>query len=201
MPGLIGKKSAEAEALVKQVLPTPVEEHNAYDDVPLAADHSQWRVCFQTPAAATPVAGETSVEISLVAPGIQCPAAAGAPLKPPKGSSPATPPVPSMVPGPPKPKPAPPPSGAASPATAGTSTGTTTASPATIDDLPALKHGDSLQLAWAGFGASRIRLRPVAGTRTVLVLRVLLMSEPPVRRARASISIEALWSASSSCPQ
>lgn len=33
------------------------------------------------------------------------------------------------------------------------------------------------------------------------VLRVLLMAEPPARRARASISTEALWSASSSCRQ
>ncbi|WP_327255614.1 excalibur calcium-binding domain-containing protein [Streptomyces sp. NBC_01244] len=104
MPGLIGKTSAEAGALVAPVLPKPVEARSAYDDVPLAADHGQWTVCFQTPAAGTPVAGDTSVEISLVAPGIQCPAAAGASLHPPKGSSPAKTPVPSADPGHPKPK-------------------------------------------------------------------------------------------------
>ncbi|MER5484182.1 excalibur calcium-binding domain-containing protein [Streptomyces sp. NPDC002812] len=104
MPGLIGKTSAEAEALVKPVLPKPVEARSAYDDVPLAADHGQWAVCFQTPAAATPVTGDASVEISLVAPGTPCPAAAGASLHPPKGSSPARTPVPSADPGHPKPK-------------------------------------------------------------------------------------------------
>lgn len=105
MPALIGRKSAEAEALVKQVVSTPVEARSAYDDVPLAGDHGQWAVCFQTPAAATPVARDTSVEISLVAPGVQCPAAAGATLRPPKGSSPVKTPVPSADPGHPKPKP------------------------------------------------------------------------------------------------
>ncbi|WP_407836760.1 excalibur calcium-binding domain-containing protein [Streptomyces sp. DSM 116496] len=104
MPGLIGKTSARAEDLVKPVLPKPVEARSAYDDVPLAADHGQWTVCFQTPAAATPVTGDASVEISLVAPGTPCPAAAGASLHPPKGSSPARPPVPSAEPGHPKPK-------------------------------------------------------------------------------------------------
>ncbi|MDD9379514.1 excalibur calcium-binding domain-containing protein [Streptomyces sp. ZAF1911] len=104
MPGLIGKTSAEAEALVKPVLPKPVEARSAYDDVPLAADHGQWAVCFQTPAAATPVTGDASVEISLVAPGTPCPAAAGASLHPPKGSGPAKTPVPSADPGHPKPK-------------------------------------------------------------------------------------------------
>ncbi|WP_430625831.1 excalibur calcium-binding domain-containing protein [Streptomyces sp. NBC_01264] len=89
---------------VKAVLPGPVEARGAYGDVPLPADHGQWAVCFQTPAAAAPVAGGTSVEISLVAPGIPCPAAAGASLRPPKGSSPVRTPVPSADPGHPKPK-------------------------------------------------------------------------------------------------
>lgn len=104
MPELIGKKSAGAEALVKPVLAKPVEARSAYDDVPLAADHGQWLVCFQTPAAATPLAGDASVEISLVAPGTPCPATAGASLHPPEGPSPAKTPVPSADPGHPKPK-------------------------------------------------------------------------------------------------
>ncbi|MFF1409995.1 excalibur calcium-binding domain-containing protein [Streptomyces sp. NPDC058289] len=116
MPELIGKTSAEAEALVKPLLPKPVEARSAYDDVPLAADHGSWAVCFQTPAAATPVTGDASVEISLVAPGTPCPAAAGASLHPPKGSSPAKTPVPSADPGHPKPKPPKPPTSGPTPA-------------------------------------------------------------------------------------
>ncbi|MFE9562962.1 excalibur calcium-binding domain-containing protein [Streptomyces sp. NPDC006487] len=104
MPGLIGKTSTEAETLVTPLFTKPVEARSAYGDVPLATDHGPWAVCFQTPAAGTPVAGGATVEILLVAPGIQCPSAAGASLHPPKGPSPAETPVPSADPGHPKPK-------------------------------------------------------------------------------------------------
>lgn len=87
MPALVGKKDVEAEILVKQVITKAPEVRSAYVDVPLAADHAQWSVCFQTPAAATPVTGDASVEISLTAPGIPCPEQAGATLHPAKGPS------------------------------------------------------------------------------------------------------------------
>ncbi|MGW6687130.1 excalibur calcium-binding domain-containing protein [Streptomyces sp. NPDC054961] len=112
MPALIGKKYAEAEALVQQVTTKPVEARSAYGDVPLAAGHTQWAVCFQTPAAASPLAPDTAVELSLTAPGTPCPAQAGAALRPGATPSPAkTPasskapvPAPSSAPVNPKPK-------------------------------------------------------------------------------------------------
>nr|WSX49257.1 excalibur calcium-binding domain-containing protein [Streptomyces sp. NBC_00974] len=100
MPALIGKKYSEAEALVQQVTTRPIEARSAYGDVPLAADHIQWAVCFQTPAAASPVAPDTAVELSLTAPGTPCPAQAGAALRPGKTPSPAGTPVPSKAPSP-----------------------------------------------------------------------------------------------------
>lgn len=98
MPALIGKKFAEAEGLTKQVTTKPVEARSAYGDVPLAAGHAQWAVCFQTPAAASPVAPDTAVELSLTAPGTPCPTYAGAALRPGKTPSPAKTPVPSKAP-------------------------------------------------------------------------------------------------------
>ncbi|MET9463656.1 excalibur calcium-binding domain-containing protein [Streptomyces sp. NPDC006544] len=100
MPALIGKKSADAEALVQQVTTKPVETRSAYGDVPLAADHTQWAVCFQTPAAASPLAADTAVELSLTAPGTPCPAQAGAALRPSGTPSPARTTVPSKAPAP-----------------------------------------------------------------------------------------------------
>ncbi|MBT2467047.1 excalibur calcium-binding domain-containing protein [Streptomyces sp. ISL-66] len=98
MPALIGKKFTEAEGLVKQVTTKPVEARSAYGDVPLAVGHTQWAVCFQTPAAATPVAPDTAVELSLTAPGTPCPAQAGAALRPGKTPGPAKTPIPSKAP-------------------------------------------------------------------------------------------------------
>lgn len=100
MPAIVGKKHAEAEVLVKQVITKAPEVRSAYVDVPLPADHAQWTVCFQTPAADTSVTGTTSVEISLTAPGIPCPEKAGATLHPTKGPSR----TPTPPPGAPKPK-------------------------------------------------------------------------------------------------
>ncbi|WP_330299137.1 excalibur calcium-binding domain-containing protein [Streptomyces sp. NBC_00503] len=100
MPALVGKTHTEAEILVKQVITKAAEVRSAYADVPLASYHPQWAVCFQTPAAGTPVTATTSVEISLAAPGIPCPEQAGATLHPTKAPSrPSTP-----TPGVPKPK-------------------------------------------------------------------------------------------------
>ncbi|CAM5613039.1 hypothetical protein SAVIM338S_05657 [Streptomyces avidinii] len=107
MPALIGKAFAESEGLVKQVTAKPVEARSAYGDVPLAADHAQWAVCFQTPAAASPVAPDTAVELSLTAPGTPCPAQAGAALRPGKTPSPAKTPVPTKAPAPAPSAPAP----------------------------------------------------------------------------------------------
>ncbi len=91
MPDLVGQKFADAEAAVKKLVTTPVEARSAYTDVTLAADHAQWAVCFQTPAARSRVAPATAVELSLVAPGTACPAQAGAALHPSKGPTPAAP--------------------------------------------------------------------------------------------------------------
>ncbi|MFD7625921.1 excalibur calcium-binding domain-containing protein [Streptomyces sp. NPDC059851] len=89
MPALVGQKSADAETAVKKLVTAPIEARSAYVDVKLAADHAQWSVCFQTPAAQSPVTPATAVELSLVAPGTPCPAQAGATLRPSK--APATP--------------------------------------------------------------------------------------------------------------
>ncbi|MBT2452022.1 excalibur calcium-binding domain-containing protein [Streptomyces sp. ISL-43] len=104
MPALVGTKSAEAESLVKPLVTKPVEVRSAYVDVPLAADHAQWAVCFQTPAAGSPLPPATAVEISLVAPGTPCPEQAGAALRPAKTPAPA--PTPAPTPGKTKPAPA-----------------------------------------------------------------------------------------------
>ncbi|MFZ3473566.1 excalibur calcium-binding domain-containing protein [Streptomyces sp. 4.24] len=111
MPSLIGRTSADAEALVKPLAAGPVEARSAYGDVALAADHAQWTVCFQTPAAASPLPPGTGVEISLTAPGTPCPERAGAALRPATTPSP-TPartagtvktPAPAVTPAKPKP--------------------------------------------------------------------------------------------------
>ncbi|MER5731935.1 excalibur calcium-binding domain-containing protein [Streptomyces sp. NPDC002138] len=101
MPSVIGKKSTEAEALVKALVTRPVEARGAYTDVTLAPDHGAWAVCFQTPAAGAAVASDTAVELSLVAPGTPCPEKAGAALHPSKAPAPA----PSATPPKPAPKP------------------------------------------------------------------------------------------------
>ncbi|MFK0252042.1 excalibur calcium-binding domain-containing protein [Streptomyces sp. NPDC090445] len=89
MPAVVGQKFADAEAAVKKLVTAPIEARSGYVDVKLAADHAQWSVCFQTPAAQSPVSPATAVELSLVAPGTPCPAQAGATLRPSK--APATP--------------------------------------------------------------------------------------------------------------
>lgn len=114
MPAVVGKKFAEAEALVKQVTPKPIEARSAYNDVTLAADRAQWPVCFQTPAGGSPVDPTAAVELSLVAPGTPCPEQAGATLKPSKAPAP----TPTHTPTPAKPK--------ATSSTGGTTSGGTT---------------------------------------------------------------------------
>ncbi|MFD9302337.1 excalibur calcium-binding domain-containing protein [Streptomyces sp. NPDC060048] len=100
MPALVGTKSAEAEALVGPLVTKPVEVRSAYSDVPLAGDHAQWAVCFQTPAAGSPLPGDTAVEISLTAPGNPCPERAGAALRPAKTPGPTQTPAPAKTPAP-----------------------------------------------------------------------------------------------------
>lgn len=102
MPALAGQKFTDAESAVKKLVSRPVEARSAYSDVPLAADHGQWTVCFQTPAAGSPVEQSSAVELSLVAPGRTCPDKAGATLVPSKD------PAASPTPAPPKPKTSPP---------------------------------------------------------------------------------------------
>ncbi|MFI5668545.1 excalibur calcium-binding domain-containing protein [Streptomyces sp. NPDC051704] len=96
MPSLVGQKFTDAEVTVKALVTKPVEARSAYGNVPLAADHATWAVCFQTPAAGAPVEKASTVELSLVAPGQACPDKAGAVL------------APSKTPAPPKPKSSPP---------------------------------------------------------------------------------------------
>ncbi|WP_406185418.1 excalibur calcium-binding domain-containing protein [Streptomyces sp. NBC_01006] len=102
MPSLVGQKFADAEGAAKKLVSKPVEARSAYSDVPLAADHTAWAVCFQTPAAGVPVEPASTVELSLVAPGRPCPDKAGAALAPSKA------PAASPTPAPPKPKTSPP---------------------------------------------------------------------------------------------
>ncbi|MGW6705283.1 excalibur calcium-binding domain-containing protein [Streptomyces sp. NPDC054956] len=110
MPSLIGKKSTEAESVLQPMVTKPVEARSAYSDVPLVAAHPQWVVCFQTPAAGSPLPPDTVVEISLVVPGTPCPEKAGATLHPSKAPSPAATPgktKPGTGPGASSPTPAP----------------------------------------------------------------------------------------------
>ncbi|MFJ3913007.1 excalibur calcium-binding domain-containing protein [Streptomyces vinaceus] len=102
MPSLVGQKFTEAELAVKALVTKGVEARSAYSDVPLAAAHSTWAVCFQTPAAGVPVEPASTVELSLVPPGKPCPDKAGAVLAPSKT------PVASATPAAPKPKSSPP---------------------------------------------------------------------------------------------
>ncbi|THA41079.1 hypothetical protein E6W17_04420 [Streptomyces sp. A1547] len=102
MPTLVGQKFTDAEAAVKKLVSRAVEARSAYSDVPLAADHAAWAVCFQTPAAGSPLEPSSAVELSLVAPGKPCPDKAGAALAPSKA------PAASRTPAPPKPKTSPP---------------------------------------------------------------------------------------------
>ncbi|MFE2549723.1 excalibur calcium-binding domain-containing protein [Streptomyces sp. NPDC059355] len=105
MPSFVGQKFADAEAAAKKLVGEPVEARSAYSDVPLAAYHEGWAVCFQTPAAGAPLDPASTVELSLAAPGQACPDKAGGALSP------------SKTPAPPKPKPK------TSPPTDGGSTG------------------------------------------------------------------------------
>ncbi|MET9696533.1 excalibur calcium-binding domain-containing protein [Streptomyces sp. NPDC006529] len=100
MPSVVGKGFSEAETAVKALVTRPVEARSAYSDVTLAAAHGAWTVCFQTPAGGAPVAPDTAVELSLVAPGTPCPGKAGAALHPSKAPAPAasTTPVPAPKP-------------------------------------------------------------------------------------------------------
>uniref|UniRef100_A0AAU2JV52 Excalibur calcium-binding domain-containing protein n=1 Tax=Streptomyces sp. NBC_00049 TaxID=2903617 RepID=A0AAU2JV52_9ACTN len=93
MPSLVGQKSVDAEAAVVKLTRTPVELRSAYANVPLAADHSQWSVCFQTPAAGTVVNATVGVELSETAPGTACPERAGATLQPSKSAKPTSAPT------------------------------------------------------------------------------------------------------------
>ncbi|MFF4101319.1 excalibur calcium-binding domain-containing protein [Streptomyces sp. NPDC001903] len=102
MPSLVGQKFNEAEIAVKALVTKAVEARSAYSDVPLAAAHSTWAVCFQTPAAGAPVERAATVELSLVPPGKPCPDKAGAVLAPSKA------PGASATPAAPKPKTSPP---------------------------------------------------------------------------------------------
>ncbi|MFG2998726.1 excalibur calcium-binding domain-containing protein [Streptomyces sp. NPDC048340] len=101
MPSLIGQRYAAAEAALKPLVTTPVEVRAAYSDVKLAADRSQWTVCFQTPAAGSALPPTTAVELSVTAPGTPCPAQAGAALHPSKapGRTPAPKSTPTPAPG------------------------------------------------------------------------------------------------------
>ncbi|MFF8267604.1 excalibur calcium-binding domain-containing protein [Streptomyces sp. NPDC016562] len=93
MPALVGQRFTDAGASVKKLTSTPVEARSAYGDVPLAADHGAWAVCFQTPAAGAAVTATSAVEVSLVAPGTPCPEKAGAASRP--SASPTAEPTPS----------------------------------------------------------------------------------------------------------
>ncbi|MER8092039.1 excalibur calcium-binding domain-containing protein [Streptomyces goshikiensis] len=110
MPKLVGERLLDATVLVKKVTSAPVELASAYRDVTLPADPTAWTVCFQTPAADSPVTPATAVELSLVAPGTDCPERAGAARQASKAPAPAASPtpartaVPVSTPVPPKPK-------------------------------------------------------------------------------------------------
>ncbi|WP_266783556.1 excalibur calcium-binding domain-containing protein [Streptomyces sp. NBC_01565] len=112
MPKVVGERLLDATVMVQKVTKAPVDLESAYGDVTLPADPMAWTVCFQTPAADSPVTPATSVELSLVAPGTQCPERAGTALR--ASKTPAPTPTPTAKPGsnpvkvptpvPPKPK-------------------------------------------------------------------------------------------------
>ncbi|MFE2922527.1 excalibur calcium-binding domain-containing protein [Streptomyces goshikiensis] len=97
MPKLVGERLLDATVLVKKVTSAPVEPASAYRDVTLPADPTAWTVCFQTPAADSPVTPATAVELSLVAPGTDCPERAGAARQASKAPAPAASPTPART--------------------------------------------------------------------------------------------------------
>ncbi|WP_260618175.1 excalibur calcium-binding domain-containing protein [Streptomyces sp. WAC07149] len=104
MPAVVGQKFADAEALVRQVVSTPVQARGAKAGGVVAPEHGQWEVCSQNPAAGAAVTTGTAVELSLAAPGTSCPAAPGASSKP--SAAPKSPSTPPPAPAPTRPKPA-----------------------------------------------------------------------------------------------
>ncbi|MFD3551663.1 excalibur calcium-binding domain-containing protein [Streptomyces goshikiensis] len=112
MPKVVGERLLDATVLVQKVTRASVELASAYRDVTLPTDPTAWTVCFQTPAADSPVTPATAVELSLVAPGTDCPERAGAARQASKAPAPAASPtpapartaVPVSTPVPPKPK-------------------------------------------------------------------------------------------------
>ncbi|WP_424858000.1 excalibur calcium-binding domain-containing protein [Streptomyces sp. SAI-170] len=84
MPDVVGRTFQAGAAAVRAAGPDRVEAASAYTDVDLAVDHADWRICFQDPEA-----GETlenpayiTVRLSLVRPGLSCPAEEFARLHP-----------------------------------------------------------------------------------------------------------------------
>lgn len=100
MPALVGKKSDEAESLVKKVSTKPVEVRSAYADVELPKIHALWLVCFQTPAAGAPLPPDSAAEITVTDTLTPCPEKAGATLRPAGTPTPTRPPGSGKTPAP-----------------------------------------------------------------------------------------------------
>ncbi|MEV7560696.1 hypothetical protein [Streptomyces sp. NPDC089795] len=83
MPSVVGTPFAAAEKAVEAVVDTRLTALGAYRDVTPAADHATWVVCFQEPAAGTPLASKSvPVTVHLVAPGTTCPTGKDSLLRP-----------------------------------------------------------------------------------------------------------------------
>lgn len=105
MPSVVGTPFAGAEKVVEPLIETELGARSAYEDVPLAADHAQWVVCFQEPEAGAPLASTSAAaSVHLVAAGTTCPAAKGTLLRPKPTPRPTPTPTPTAKPTPtPKP--------------------------------------------------------------------------------------------------
>ncbi|MFD4240563.1 excalibur calcium-binding domain-containing protein [Streptomyces sp. NPDC058525] len=74
LPNVVSMPFDQAEKALKGAGVAKVSALSVYTDVPLASYHSNWGVCFQSPAAGAAPADAT---LHLVAPGKTCPAATG----------------------------------------------------------------------------------------------------------------------------
>ncbi|MFJ6634788.1 excalibur calcium-binding domain-containing protein [Streptomyces sp. NPDC091376] len=98
MPEVVGATFADAQRRTGALTDDGMTAYSAYADVDLPTDHSDWTVCFQSPAGGTaPLPRQTALTVHLVAAGTKCPAEQGTKLHKPK---PAPKPKPKPTPTP-----------------------------------------------------------------------------------------------------
>ncbi|MEV5239836.1 hypothetical protein AB0K89_12100 [Streptomyces cinnamoneus] len=87
---MVSSTYGEASKAITRLLPGSVTAYSAYRDVDLPGDHDTWTVCFQGPAAGTPLLpAQDRPELHLAAPGTACPGSRNATLHPTPTAAPA----------------------------------------------------------------------------------------------------------------